>query len=84
MTLSVGRNTVSGGSEIKWVLLQCFWLNAHHQPDVPLHLVPHVLVTDVIDIFHLCLYKAVMNIMRYAQCLSLETPVCSLLILPLP
>ena len=56
-------------------------MDIHHPPDVHLHLVQHVLMMDVVDAFHLYLYKAVMGIMKYGQCLSFETLVCSLLIL---
>ena len=59
-------------------------MNAHHHPDVLLHLVQHVLVMDTVDGFHLCLYKAVMDFMKYGWCLSSETLVYLLLILPLP
>ena len=64
--------------------LAAFLVDVHHHPDVHLHLVQHVMMTDVVDAFHLYLYKAVMGVMKYGWCLSFETLVCSLLILPLP
>ena len=75
---------MAGLIELKWALLQHFWLDVHHPPDVHLHLAQHVLMMDIVDAFHLYLYKAVMEVMKYGGCLSLETLVCSLLILPLP